>query len=187
MSLDLHVNLERPVRMQQFLAATRTALLDLLQVEDVPSLRIEEVESGKRSTPRSEWINGTKSWEVSLADAHEVHIVVIDLEKWGEDFPVNSTVAPEEREIGLYANVSVHASRGDPLKWVLAAACAIALARESGATVGDDALCWTKMFEQSPDDFVAAIKAKHQNTDIQEAARAIWQARPGVDDQTIRS
>jgi hypothetical protein len=82
-------------------------------------------------------------------------------------------------ERGKWVTLSVGAMR-TPLEYVLAVALAIALARELSTTILDEALFWTKTYEQAPQALVDRLRLQRSSDSPAAAAEELYRSLPGA-------
>jgi hypothetical protein len=169
MSTDLSVKLNRPIETGRLVRTAETTMRELLALLYTPTLNIKRVEAGIRHIVTSELIEKKQMFVVGMEGHREEVAVVV------HEIPQHPSI-PED-EVGLWTGVTVGAMR-TPLEYAMAAAVAIALAREVKADVIDDALLWNRIEAQKPDDFLKAIKVCGEFEDIHSAAEAMYTAAP---------
>lgn len=166
MSLDLNLKIPKPVKMSRFASSLNTAFIDLLglQLSVILNITVEEPEGENRHPLQTQWVKAPLHLTVSIRGSHTVEIMVIRYaDVLSENLP-SSGFALSCEDFEMQAEVSVRGlwRISDPIKWTLGAACAIALARETGSKIIDESLAWNDIHEQNDVDFIENLKRKNE-------------------------
>ena|SRR5215471_4447126 len=151
MSIDLYLELTRPISLRLLLPKARAMLAEILGVPSVPELTLHALEGGER---------------VEVA-THEL------IPEESPLFLVSMTGEPETVALNAHGtHVSLMmASWRSNLEYALGAALAIALARELGVRIiHDDSGFFSDEHQISPDDLLQRLKIAGTCSDYQEAA-----------------
>jgi hypothetical protein len=160
MSSDLRVELSKPIRLAEFLAAMGTVLREILCLPTPVHLQCTLLEGGKRFEPSVEELQSSQVFAIGVDGCDdEVYLVIT---------PSVFTRGIQGSEL-LSAGISVHGD--DALAFALAAAAAVTLARMANDKVVDDNLVWTESEESGPESFLSKVKVAHRMSNIHVAAQ----------------
>ena len=155
MSIDLAVRLTRSVPLASLLDGTEKALQEILELPRGPSVHAEDYL--RREPLKGSAVLESQSGSIKVAmKSYEDDPVFLFVSERGGD-PITS----EGR--GTFAVVEVH---GGSVGLVLAAAVAVALARECKSEIEDNRPYFSSDFEQSSDKFLMAIKGINVNENL---------------------
>jgi len=165
MSIDLGIKINKAISVDHLLDASGRVIKELLGSKDIPPLKAEQMLKGNRQPLMSNAFSTTSG------------MLLIGLDGCQDCTMVNVVYYPglppfsNGMTTGLHANVSAARS---PLGYALTACVAVALARDENSTIIDDALFWTRVREQSADDFAGRVAVKGTFDSIQEAAGEMY-------------
>jgi hypothetical protein len=166
MSVELEINLAKPIIFQQLVAAAAVSIRDLLGVTQVPRITIEEMVKGRRGALITrELSSGSGMLLVGLEGFEDFATVTV----------INLIDVPPSYSNGFETPLrAIVSSTRSPLGYSLAACVATALARLEGRTIIDEATFWTSVREQSADSFARLIALKEMYQTIPAAAEAMY-------------
>jgi hypothetical protein len=153
MSIDLSVELTRPVSIRRVLPKVREVLAEMLGLASKPELTLHMLENGQREAVVSDELRDESSplYLISIA---------------GEPETVGLTVA------GKSVTLIMGAQRSN-LEYALGAAIAIALAGELGGIIGDDWRFYGDEVQVSHVDLLRRLKVPGSGHDYREAAEQV--------------
>ncbi len=161
MSIDLHVDITSPPAWLDLLAAAHVACRQILGRDDIPEPIVVEQWSGGTRAPL---VGGS----VGIDGMYILGIPGFDDGASWIEFSLHRIPSSDDRMLTEQADadaplcgwMAVRASRFSPMKTVLAAAVAIALARLYATTVIDSGCSWSGTYELSPELFLNRIRVK---------------------------
>jgi hypothetical protein len=153
-SIDLYLDLGRPVSLRPLLPKAGAVLAEMLGLDKIPELTLHALEEGHRVAVENDELRDEASpfFLISIA---------------GEPETVGLTV-PGER-----VTLVMGAQRTN-LEYALGAAIAIALARElGGGPIGDDWRFFGDDFQSAPEDLLRRLKVVGHGHDYREATEQL--------------
>ena len=153
MSIDLTLELTRPISLKPLLPKIAEVLADMLGVRPVPKLTLDMLENGERLVAESD----------ELRDRSSPLFLI--------------SIAGEPETVGVLAGcaslcVEMGAARTN-LEYALGAAVAIQLARELGVCIDDNWGFYSERAETSADGLFAVLRVPGPGSDLQEAAEQL--------------
>jgi hypothetical protein len=154
MSIDLYVDLTRPVSLRPLLPKAGAVLAEMLGLPSIPDLTLHVLENGQREAVARDELRDESS---------PLFLISIS----GEPETVSLNVS------GEHVTVIMGAQRNN-LEYALGAAVATALARElGGVAIGDDWGFFGGEVLASPEDFLQRLKITGTGHDYREAAEQL--------------
>lgn len=153
MSIDLYVELPRPVRLRALLPEVGRVLAEMLELSAAPDLTLQVLENGRREAAVSDELRDDSSplFLISIA---------------GEPETVGLTVPGKNVTLVMGAQRST-------LEYLLGAAIAIALSRELGGPIGDDWHLFGDEVQVSHEDLLHRLKVPDRGRSLREAAELL--------------
>lgn len=168
MSSELFVPINKPLEVSILISETKKSLQDLLQLSELPQIQIEAIENGGVVTNFPLFLNEDApalNFFFKENNFNEIRTQVYASNLYDLRFEDDED---DTKILTATASMSGGAGTTRP-RFVMVAACAIALARQANSIIQDYALRWGNKSEYEPESLLNLLKCKKSHSKVEAA------------------